>query len=141
MKLYSRDRMHKVRFDSNLELYRSRAANWRDTLTLSMFISDDLDPEEVPAVCRETMVEYIKHVTKFGGALLELLSEALGLRPDHLQNLECCHGRTFVGQYYPPCPEPELASILIPPFSLFFFKIILGDFKSPIMTNGLMFHR
>ncbi|KAL4590381.1 hypothetical protein LXL04_003310 [Taraxacum kok-saghyz] len=136
MKIYSRDRMNRVRFDSNLDLYRSRAANWRDTLSLSMFISDDLDPDEVPAVCRhgvsfpfndyvlmlrrppsqiynlqtkrETMLEYIKYVTKCGGTLLELLSEALGLRPTYLQDLECCHGRTFVCQYYPPCPEPEL---------------------------------
>lgn len=108
MKLYSRDRMNKVRFDSNLDLYRSRAANWRDTLTLSMFVSGDLDPDEVPAVCRETLLEYIKNITKFGGTVLELLSEALGLRPDHLQDLECAHGRTFVCQYYPPCPEPEL---------------------------------
>ncbi|CAI9261510.1 unnamed protein product [Lactuca saligna] len=108
MKFYSRDRMNKVRFDSNLDLYQSRAANWRDTLTLSMFILDDLNPDEVPSICRETMLEYIKHVTKFGGTLLELLSEALGLRPHHLQDLECCHGRTFVCHYYPPCPEPEL---------------------------------
>ncbi|KAL7600833.1 hypothetical protein Lser_V15G23263 [Lactuca serriola] len=108
MKFYSRDRMNKVRFDSNLDLYQSRAANWRDTLTLSMFILDDLNPDEVPSICRETMLEYIKHVTKFGGTLLELLSEALGLRPNHLQDLECCHGRTFVCHYYPPCPEPEL---------------------------------
>lgn len=52
MKFYSRDRMNKVRFDSNLDLYQSRAANWRDTLTLSMFILDDLNPDEVPSVCR-----------------------------------------------------------------------------------------
>lgn len=108
MKLYSRDRKKRVRFESNIDLYQSGVANWRDTLTLSMFISNDLDPEEVPEVCRETILEYIKYVTKLGGTLMEILSEALGLKPDHLKGMECAHGRTFVCHYYPPCPEPEL---------------------------------
>lgn len=56
MKLYSRDRMNTVRFDSNIDLYQSRAANWRDSLTLSMFVSDNLDPDQVPAVCRYIFV-------------------------------------------------------------------------------------
>nr|XP_043634359.1 1-aminocyclopropane-1-carboxylate oxidase homolog 1-like [Erigeron canadensis] len=107
MKLYSRERMNKVRFDSNIDLYQSRAANWRDTLTISMVVGD-LDPNEVPAVCRETMLEYIKEVTKLGGSLLELLSEALNVEPNYLQDMGCAHGRIFACQYYPPCPEPEL---------------------------------
>ncbi|KAJ9537268.1 hypothetical protein OSB04_030001 [Centaurea solstitialis] len=108
MKLYSRDRTKTVKFESNIDLYQSRVANWRDTLTLSMLVSDDLDPDEVPTVCRETILEYIKHVTKLGVTLMEILSEALGLKPDHLNNMECGRGRTFVCHYYPPCPEPEL---------------------------------
>lgn len=108
MKLYSRDRMNTVRFDSNIDLYRSRTANWRDTLTLSMFVSGELDPQQVPQVCRETMIEYIKQVTMLGGTLMELLSEALNLKQNHLQDMQCGHGRTLVCQYYPPCPEPEL---------------------------------
>lgn len=108
MKLYSRDRTKRVKFESNIDLYQSRVANWRDTLTLSMLVSNDLDHEEVPAVCRETILEYIKYVTKLGDTLMEILSEALGLKPDHLKDMECGHGRTFVCHYYPPCPEPEL---------------------------------
>nr|XP_043634347.1 1-aminocyclopropane-1-carboxylate oxidase homolog 1-like isoform X2 [Erigeron canadensis] len=107
MKLYSRDRMNKVRFDSNIDLYQSRAANWRDTLTISMAVGD-LDPNEVPVVCRETMLEYIEQITKLGGTLLDLLSEALNLEPNYLKDMGCAQGRTFVCQYYPPCPEPEL---------------------------------
>lgn len=57
---------------------------------------------------RETILEYIKHVTMLGGTLLELLSEALNLQTNYLQDMECARGRTFVCQYYPPCPEPEL---------------------------------
>lgn len=107
MKFYTRDRMNKVRFDSNIDLYQSRAANWRDSLTISMAYAD-LHPEQVPEICRETILEYIKHVTMLGGTLLELLSEALNLQTNYLQDMECARGRTFVCQYYPPCPEPEL---------------------------------
>ncbi|KAM7485202.1 hypothetical protein LguiA_001211 [Lonicera macranthoides] len=105
---YTRDRMKKVRFDSNIDLYQSRAANWRDTLTISVLASGHVDPDEVPTVCREAVMEYMKHVTELGETLFELLSEALGLKPDHLNALECARGRTFVCHYYPACPEPEV---------------------------------
>lgn len=45
---------------------------------------------------------------KLGLALLELISEALGLNPDHLKSMGCAEGLLLVGHYYPPCPEPEL---------------------------------
>ncbi|KAL6989864.1 hypothetical protein U1Q18_015615 [Sarracenia purpurea var. burkii] len=105
---YTRDRMKSVRFESNFDLYQSKAANWRDTLTISMLGSDHLDPDEIPTSCRATTIEYMKHVTNLGKTLFELLSEALGLNPDHLAALECARGRTFVCHYYPACPEPEL---------------------------------
>lgn len=50
-KFYSRDIAKKVRFNSNYDLYKSRFANWRDTLTMPA--SDDhLDHEQLPAACR-----------------------------------------------------------------------------------------
>ena len=48
---YSRDTMKKVRFNTNFDLYKSRTANWRDTLTISL-LAVDLAPEELPVVCR-----------------------------------------------------------------------------------------
>ncbi|TYI66837.1 hypothetical protein E1A91_D09G254700v1 [Gossypium mustelinum] len=41
-------------------------------------------------------------------ALFELLSEALGLQPDHLNSIGCSKGCSTVTHYYPPCPQPEL---------------------------------
>ncbi|KAJ9700645.1 hypothetical protein PVL29_006111 [Vitis rotundifolia] len=105
---YSRDRVRKVKFNSNYDLYHSRAANWRDTLTISI-TSDGVDPQELPAICREATTEYIKHVLKLGHVLFELLSEALGLKPDHLRAMGYTEGSsTMVCHYYPACPEPEL---------------------------------
>lgn len=53
-------------------------------------------------------MEYSKHITVLGNNLLELLSEALGLKPDHLNKMEISEGHRCSSHYYPACPEPEL---------------------------------
>jgi hypothetical protein len=45
---------------------------------------------------------------KLGNSLFELLSEALGLNPNHLKDIDCSKGLTILGHYYPACPQPEL---------------------------------
>ncbi|KAE8717652.1 1-aminocyclopropane-1-carboxylate oxidase-like protein 1 [Hibiscus syriacus] len=104
---YSRDRAKKVKFSSNFDLFTSKTADWRDTLTLS-FLDSDPDPSDMPQICRRSTVEYIKHMKRLGETLFELLSEALGLRPDHLGSIGCCNGSSLHSHYYPPCPQPEL---------------------------------
>ncbi|KAE8022540.1 hypothetical protein FH972_008331 [Carpinus fangiana] len=104
---YSRESMRKVRYFSNYRLYNLRFANWRDTLGCVMG-PEPLDPQELPLVCRDIIIEYSKQVHKLGITLFELLSEALGLKPDHLIDLECANGHQVLCHYYPACPEPEL---------------------------------
>ena len=38
----------------------------------------------------------------------ELLSEALGLNTDYLENIECMKTETLVCHHYPACLEPDL---------------------------------
>ena len=45
---------------------------------------------------------------KLGKILFEFLSEALGLEPSHLTELDCGEGLLVLGHYYPACPQPEL---------------------------------
>lgn len=59
-------------------------------------------------ICRDITVEYSNKIYKLGLTLFELLSEALGLKSDHLLGLDCANGYIILGHYYPPCPEPEL---------------------------------
>lgn len=56
------------------------------------------------------MTKYANYVTKLGHILFELLSEALGLKPDHLNDMNCAEGILLLGNYYPACPEPELTA-------------------------------
>ena len=57
---------------------------------------------------RDILAEYSKQLMKLGNFLLELLSEALGLNPNHLNDIDCSEGLQVLGHYYPACPQPEL---------------------------------
>ncbi|KAI4303998.1 hypothetical protein MLD38_039570 [Melastoma candidum] len=104
---YSREMGRKVKYVSNFDLYLSKYANWRDTLFCLMTL-EELDPKELPPVCRDIMVEYSKQVKALGRTLFQLLSEALGLEPNHLANMGCDKGQAILCHYYPSCPEPDL---------------------------------
>ncbi|KAF9612132.1 hypothetical protein IFM89_038315 [Coptis chinensis] len=106
-KFYTRDSSKKVRFNSNLDLFTSRFACWRDTLSCSMAPTQP-QPDELPQVCRDVTIEYTKCATTLGETLLQLLSEALGLKANYLKELDCSKSFTLVTHYSPTCPEPEL---------------------------------
>ncbi|XP_061374541.1 1-aminocyclopropane-1-carboxylate oxidase homolog 3-like [Gastrolobium bilobum] len=105
---YTREKKRKVKYGSNFDLYRSKYANWRDTLFCDMG-PEPLDPQQLPFVCRDVTMEYSRQVQVLGGFLFELLSEALGLKPDHLEGIDCAKGHSILIHYYPACPEPHLA--------------------------------
>ncbi|KAH9621298.1 hypothetical protein KSS87_013289 [Heliosperma pusillum] len=91
---------------SNVDLFVSKAASWRDTLSIRLGPSI-VDVDAIPAVCREEVVEWDKEVKQLGELLLGLFSEGLGLSIDRLKELSCLENRVMVGHYYPYCPEPE----------------------------------
>ncbi|KAG4182666.1 hypothetical protein ERO13_A09G058100v2 [Gossypium hirsutum] len=105
--IYSRDYSKKVYYNSNIDLYKAEATNWRDTLCCVMAPRHPL-PQELPAICRDIMIEYSSKMMKLGQTLLELMSEALGLNRSYLEDIGCGEGMFVKGHYYPPCPEPDL---------------------------------
>ncbi|CAH8251384.1 unnamed protein product [Arabidopsis lyrata] len=104
---YSRDFSRRFLYSSNFDLFSSPAANWRDTFSCTM-APDTPKPQDLPEICRDVMMEYSKQVMILGKFLFELLSEALGLEPNHLNNIDCSKGLLMLSHYYPPCPEPDL---------------------------------
>ncbi|KAG0491574.1 hypothetical protein HPP92_004972 [Vanilla planifolia] len=108
MRYYTRDQKKNVLFNCNFDLYKVAAANWRDTLFCLLAPEPAAKPEDLPAVCRDIIVEYSNHIRRLGHALFEILSEALGLNPQYLNELQCDEGLSHLSHYYPPCPEPHL---------------------------------
>ncbi|CAN6214936.1 unnamed protein product [Urochloa humidicola] len=106
---YTRDTAaSKARFYSNLDLFASTAACWRDTLFCDMAPEPPL-PEELPEPLRGVMFGYTDAaVRKVAVWVFELLSESLGLAGDHLSKMGCGESLKVAGNYYPPCPEPHL---------------------------------
>ncbi|KAF8040125.1 hypothetical protein BT93_B2372 [Corymbia citriodora subsp. variegata] len=106
-RIYRRNLETGVSFLSNVDLFLSKAASWRDTLRIRLG-PKLADVEEIPEVCRNEVLEWNQQVQRLGGILLGLLSEGLGLSPGKLQELMCLDSRTIVGHYYPYCPQPNL---------------------------------
>ncbi|CAK8534753.1 unnamed protein product [Lathyrus sativus] len=105
--MYTRDWTRPFVYNSNFDLYSSQALNWRDTFKWNI-APNAPKPEDLPLVCRDIVLEYGAHVEKLGMTLFELLSEALGLDPKHLKEMDCSKWIMLLGHYYPACPQPEL---------------------------------
>ncbi|KNA13085.1 hypothetical protein SOVF_119850 [Spinacia oleracea] len=101
------DPKKKFVFTSNFYLYTGHVTNWRDTTIAIM--NPMPEPEEFSETCRDIMMEYGKCVRKLGLTLMELLSEAMGLNPNHLKDMDSAEEHLLLTHYYPPCPQPELA--------------------------------
>ncbi|KAK8703878.1 hypothetical protein V6N13_047521 [Hibiscus sabdariffa] len=54
-------------------------------------------PEELPESFRDMMFEYTDRMMNLGHLLFELISEALGLSPDHLLKIDCAKGLDDIG--------------------------------------------
>ncbi|KAF3432129.1 hypothetical protein FNV43_RR26868 [Rhamnella rubrinervis] len=100
---YSREMGSGVSYISNIDLYQSKAASWRDTLQVRMGLN-----LPAPEICRKEVVDWDREVKRLGEKLMGLLSEGLGLSTERLSEMTFLEGRLMAGHYYPYCPQPDL---------------------------------
>ncbi|KAL4571013.1 hypothetical protein LXL04_017763 [Taraxacum kok-saghyz] len=103
---YTRDRRRLV-YNSNFDLFSAPVTNWRDTFLCNM-APNPPQLHELPPPCSDILLEYSRQMMKLGSCILMLISEALGLDPNHLLNMGFGDGLSILGHYYPSCPQPEL---------------------------------
>ncbi|CAN1279570.1 1-aminocyclopropane-1-carboxylate oxidase homolog 1 [Linum perenne] len=74
---------------------------------VARFYEQDVELKK-PFFERDDPTNYSSEMLKLGDLLLGLLSEALGLTPNHLKEMDCSNGLYVLCHYHPPCPQPEL---------------------------------
>lgn len=78
---------------------------WRDSLRVR-FGPTAPSLGHVPAACRDALLEYQRLLAGFGKEMAGLLSGALGVGAERLEQAMQVEGWQMACHYYPPCPEP-----------------------------------
>ncbi|KAJ9135727.1 hypothetical protein P3X46_032879 [Hevea brasiliensis] len=103
---YCREMGSVVSFSSNYDLFRSKAACWRDSLLIRTRLPLP-ELEKIPDICRKEVMEWDGKIKPLGMFLMELLCEGLGLKSEKLEEITCLEGRALVENYYPCWPQPN----------------------------------
>ncbi|KAI6675214.1 hypothetical protein NL676_003120 [Syzygium grande] len=102
-------------YGSRIGVERGATLDWCDYFFLHYLPRSVRNPSKWPALplsCRELTSEYGKEVTELCKRLLSLLSRSLGLEGDHLERAfggEEALGACLRANFYPKCPQPDLA--------------------------------
>jgi len=106
-RFYRRDIGTGVSYLSNVDLYSSKAASWRDTIQIRLG-PQPAGEDKIPEICRKEVIEWDREIKRLGELLAGLLCEGLGVEANRLKEMTCLEGRVMVGHYYPYCPQPDL---------------------------------
>ncbi|KAL2343824.1 hypothetical protein Fmac_005109 [Flemingia macrophylla] len=111
-----KDVMDPIRYGTSSNVSMDKVLFWRDFL--KVVVHPEFHSPHKPLGFREASAEYCKRTWKVGKELLKGISESLGLEDNYMErrmNLDSGF-QMLAANFYPPCPQPELA-MGIPPHS------------------------
>ncbi|CAH9081958.1 unnamed protein product [Cuscuta europaea] len=103
-----------VRCGTSFNASKEKALFWRDFL--KVFVHPDFHCPSDPQALRDLMLEYCENSRDVAKKLLGAILESLDLEECSIHNvlgLDCMF-QIFIANYYPRCPQPELAMGLPP---------------------------
>ncbi|PHT60685.1 hypothetical protein CQW23_03048 [Capsicum baccatum] len=132
-----------VRYNTSLNDVKDKVSFWRDFLKhyanpISNWI--DLWPSN-PTCYKEKMGNYTKAVQKLQEELMEVIFESLELNPTYLHEDIAEGSQVMAVNFYPVCPEPDLALGLPPHTDYSLLSIILQNHQGlQIMDRDEKWH-
>ncbi|CAO2175628.1 unnamed protein product [Urochloa humidicola] len=127
---YSRPVDGGVNYFTNIDLYQSSAASWRDSIQITLGPKQYRRPDLadlIPAVCSAELLEWEARATAAASRVMALLSEGLGLGAAALEEASCLEGRVMACHYYPQCPEPESTMGVVPHTDPIVLTVLVQD--------------
>ncbi|CAN4111950.1 unnamed protein product [Withania somnifera] len=105
-----------IRYGTSFNTSKENVFFWRDFL--KVFVHPHFHSPSKPQSYGDLILEYSEKLREVARKLLAGISESLGLEESFLDKaLDLESGlQVFVGNYYPPCPQPEL-TMGMPPHS------------------------
>ncbi|KAJ3680280.1 hypothetical protein LUZ60_016558 [Juncus effusus] len=109
--LYSEEPWKNVRLGTSFNRTSENVQMWRDALKVQCHPIEEYINEwpTNPPNFRDVAAEYAKQVRELGVRITELISESLGLEKTFLEEAMGGQLQTLSINYYPPCPQPDLA--------------------------------
>ncbi|KAH7655534.1 Thebaine 6-O-demethylase protein [Dioscorea alata] len=108
--------LNPIKFGTSINNYEDKIRYWRDFL--KMVVNPEFHFPAKPFGFRNTLLEYAACTRKMGKELLKAIWESLELKTDDIEaalDIKSCF-QSIIGNFYPPCPQPELA-LGLPPHS------------------------
>ncbi|ERM95352.1 protein DMR6-LIKE OXYGENASE 1 isoform X1 [Amborella trichopoda] len=103
-----------IRYGTSFNILVEEVFCWRDFL--KVIVHPSFHSPEIPAAFREIAAEYSKRVQQIARELFKGISESLGLQSCYIEKaFKLEEGlQILICNYYPRCPQPELAMGLTP---------------------------
>ncbi|CAA2950952.1 DMR6-LIKE OXYGENASE 2-like [Olea europaea subsp. europaea] len=115
-KFEPKDVLEPVRYGTSFNSAKEKVFCWRDFL--KVFVHPEFHCPHKPTALRELLLEYCEKTRNLVRKLVRGISESLGLEEYELVktlNLDSSL-QILIANYYPPCPQPQLA-LGMPPHS------------------------